>query len=61
MPGFDGTGLSDRDPLTGQCRGFCALGNSEKRLHQLQGLAGLQPVLVGQAIANVQRIDQDDD
>ena len=42
MPGFDGTGPSGQGPMTGFCRGFCALRVSEENPGKASGFAGLQ-------------------
>lgn len=54
MPGLDGTGPSDRGPLTGKGRGFCILKCTEESPKQLRGFAGLQGVPVGQAVGHIE-------
>lgn len=55
MLGFDGTWPSGQGSLAGQGCGICVLKNSEKRPHQLEGIANLQGTPSGQIIENVQK------
>jgi len=40
MPGLDGTGPRGRGPMTGRCRGFCALKVPPKPEEPISGFAG---------------------
>jgi hypothetical protein len=59
MPDFDGTGPLGQGPMTGRCRGFCALIVSEEDPGEVKGFAGLQNVPVGQINENFQNVEKE--
>ena len=59
MPDFDGTGPLGQGPMTGRCRGFCALTVSEDDPGEVKGFAGLQNVPVGQINENFQNTEKE--
>lgn len=58
MPGFDGTGPSGQGPMTGLCRGFCALRVSEENPAGVEGFAGLNGDIVNLKVENPENVER---
>jgi hypothetical protein len=59
MPDFDGTGPSGQGPMTGLCRGFCALRVSEENPGKVRGFAGLQGTAVNNKVENSENVERE--
>ena len=59
MPGFDGTGPLGQGPMTGLCRGFCALRVSDENPGKLKGFVGLQGVPVRDKVENFENVERE--